>query len=321
MTTETTRAFDEWLTNSEHRFRAGYIDARLVREQRKRSGLLKRESQPFKKMLTPRSMVKTVLRFTGMAYLGRRNANKVRLTQHKLVMPKLPNAFNGFKVLHISDLHFNGSQEFADNLVTIITGAEYDICVLTGDYRFRSFGSMENTMLGLRMLTDVIHTDAFAILGNHDSLLMVPTMEQMGIDVLLNENRVIQKNGESLLLVGVDDPSYYKLHALSLALESPGNQSQNMCSLLLAHSPQIVEQAHAHGIDAYLCGHTHGGQICLPGGYPIFKPARCPAWNFSGGWQYQEVAGYTSRGAGTSMVEARFFCPPEITVHTLVASD
>ncbi|MCK7581816.1 MAG: hypothetical protein MZV65_43480 [Chromatiales bacterium] len=66
-----------------------------------------------------------------------------------------------------------------------------------------------------------------------------------------------------------------------------------------------------------LCGHTHGGQICLPGGFPLTWDARCPRRLAAGAWRHGALLGYTSVGAGTSVVNARLNCPPEITVHTL----
>jgi hypothetical protein len=66
-----------------------------------------------------------------------------------------------------------------------------------------------------------------------------------------------------------------------------------------------------------LCGHTHGGQICLPGGYPLTWDARCPRRLAAGAWSYGGMAGYTSVGAGSSVVNARLNCLPEITIHRL----
>jgi predicted MPP superfamily phosphohydrolase len=88
-------------------------------------------------------------------------------------------------------------------------------------------------------------------------------------------------------------------------------------SLLLSHTPEIYRQAAHAGFDAMLCGHTHGGQICLPGGYPITLDASCPKYMGSGSWHHHTMVGYTSVGAGTSIVEVRINCPPEVTLHRL----
>jgi predicted MPP superfamily phosphohydrolase len=85
----------------------------------------------------------------------------------------------------------------------------------------------------------------------------------------------------------------------------------------LSHTPEVYRQAAHAGYDAFLCGHTHGGQICLPGGIPLTLDARCPRRLGRGAWRHQSMQGYTSAGAGTSIVNLRFNCPPEITLHTL----
>jgi len=69
-----------------------------------------------------------------------------------------------------------------------------------------------------------------------------------------------------------------------------------------------------------LCGHTHGGQICLPGGVPLLTDADCPRALARGAWKYHNLIGYTSVGAGSCIVDVRLNCPPEVTLHRLVCS-
>jgi predicted MPP superfamily phosphohydrolase len=90
-------------------------------------------------------------------------------------------------------------------------------------------------------------------------------------------------------------------------------------SILLSHTPEIYRQAAHAQFSVMLCGHTHGGQICLPGGYPLTLDAKCPRYLGAGPWRYHNMVGYTSRGSGTSIVKARFNCLPEITLHRLRA--
>ena len=88
-------------------------------------------------------------------------------------------------------------------------------------------------------------------------------------------------------------------------------------SILLSHTPEIYRQAaHAH-FRLMLSGHTHGGQICLPGSIPITLESALPRWMGAGAWQYNDMAGYTSVGAWSSVVPVRLNCPPEITLHCL----
>jgi predicted MPP superfamily phosphohydrolase len=90
---------------------------------------------------------------------------------------------------------------------------------------------------------------------------------------------------------------------------------------MLSHTPEIFRQAAHAAVDLLLCGHTHGGQICLPGGWPIFLDARIPRRLGRGRWQHAGMQGYTSPGAGASVVEVRLNCPPEVTVHRLLQPD
>ena len=87
-------------------------------------------------------------------------------------------------------------------------------------------------------------------------------------------------------------------------------------SILLSHTPEVYRQAAHAGFDLMLSGHTHGGQICLPGGVPLTLDSGCRAIG-AGAWRYDAMAGYTSVGAGSSIVPVRFNCPPEITLHRL----
>ena len=87
--------------------------------------------------------------------------------------------------------------------------------------------------------------------------------------------------------------------------------------MLLSHTPELYRQAAHAGFDLMLCGHTHGGQICLPGGVPVLTNADCPRRYCAGRWRHHRMHGYTSRGTGVSMVDVRLNCPPEVTLHRL----
>jgi predicted MPP superfamily phosphohydrolase len=90
--------------------------------------------------------------------------------------------------------------------------------------------------------------------------------------------------------------------------------------VLLSHTPALFREAAAQGFAGMLCGHTHGGQICLPGGIPILTDTTAPRRLARRAWTYRGMAGYTSVGCGCSVVDARFHCPPEVTLHTLRAA-
>ena len=144
-------------------------------------------------------------------------------------------------------------------------------------------------------------------------------MEDMGVRVLLNESEALEDGGRGLFLVGVDDPHFFRADNLEKAF---GGVPEQAASVLLCHSPELYRQAAHSGVGLMLCGHTHGGQICLPGGFPLFTNADCPRDLARGGpWRYGRLQGYTSVGAGSSVVDVRFNCRPEVTVHTLRCPD
>src|SRR4029079_4305637 len=139
---------------------------------------------------------------------------------------------------------------------------------------------------------------------------MVPEIEGLGIRVLLNETEVILRGEQRIHLAGIDDAHYYRVDNIEkAALAIPGDE----LSILLSHTPEIYRQAAHAGFDLLLSGHTHAGQICLPGSIPITLQSVLPRRFGSGAWKYHDMIGYTSAGVGTSMVPVRFNCPPEIT--------
>lgn len=131
----------------------------------------------------------------------------LQLRHNEVVLPHLPEIFDGYTLLQLSDLHLDSLDAFPEVLAEKISELEFDICVLTGDYRFLTHGPHHNAMLGLERLRRDITADMYAILGNHDPVAMVPPIEAMGIRLLLNENIPLQRNGERLWLAGIDDPT------------------------------------------------------------------------------------------------------------------
>jgi len=143
---------------------------------------------------------------------------------------------------------------------------------------------------------------------------MVPGLEAMGIRVLLNECETLVRGDQRIYLAGIDDAHYFRADNIEKASLPIPNGS---FSILLSHTPEVYRQAAHADFNLMLSGHTHGGQICLPGSVPITLEAVLPRRMGSGAWQYHDMSGYTSVGAGSSVVPVRLNCPPEITLHRL----
>lgn len=262
------------------------------------------------------ALISAVLMATGLYWRGLSNAAKVELRENLIVSPRLPQAFDGFTILQLSDLHVEMSEAAMDRVVALLEGTSYDLCVLTGDYRAKTWGPHEAAISGVARVRDALRGEVYGVLGNHDTILMVPALETMGITMLLNEGKIIERAGERIHLAGIDDAHYYRMDNLDKAAADipPG-----AFSILVSHTPEIYRQAAHADFDVLLSGHTHGGQICLPGRIPITLDSVLPRSMGSGAWRYHDMIGYTSVGAGSSVVPVRFNCPPEITLHRLQA--
>ncbi len=260
------------------------------------------------------SLIRNSLRLVGLYKRGQRNTLDIQVRENEIRIPGLADAFDGFTLLQLSDIHADIHPPAVHAMVEAVRELEYDACVLTGDYRAQTHGPIDEAIEWMSVLMSGLQQPTYGVFGNHDSIRMLPALESMGIHMLVNEHQRIEREGAELYLVGIDDAHYFRVDNIEKAVEQiPPDAS----TILLSHTPEIYRQAAHAGFDAMLCGHTHGGQICLPGGIPITLDARCPRRLGSGPWKHHEMLGYTSVGIGTSIVNVRLNCPPEVTLHRL----
>jgi predicted MPP superfamily phosphohydrolase len=262
------------------------------------------------------SLIELLLKVGRMYKRGVRNACHVSLRRNELYFEDLPPSFDGFTILQISDLHVEMSEYAMQGVCEQVSQLDYDICVLTGDFR-AGYGSFQLTLEGMAKVRDVLHEPLYGVLGNHDTIRMVPGLEAMGIRMLLNESVSISRGSQAIFVAGIDDAHYYRVDNFEKAVSQIPEKA---FSVLLSHTPEVYRQAAHAGFKLLLSGHTHGGQICLPGGIPITLDSVLPRRMGAGAWQYGSMYGYTSVGAGTCIVPVRFNCPPEITLHILRCS-
>jgi len=264
------------------------------------------------------SLIRTVLKLTGLYWRGHANAARVRVRHNDVRSMKVPPAFDGFTLLHISDFHADISDGAMRRLEEILPDVDYDLCVLTGDYRGATFGPFDAALARMRPVLARIKQPVYGVLGNHDTIRMVPDLEAMGVRMLLNECEPIMREGASIYLAGIDDAHYFRVDNIEKAASAIPHHAY---SILLSHTPEIYRQAAHAGFDLLLSGHTHGGQICLPGSFPITLSAVLPRKFGAGAWAYHHMAGYTSVGVGSAIVTVRINCLPEITLHRLGTPD
>lgn len=259
-------------------------------------------------------IIRNVLKATGLYWRARQNAERILIKRNDMRFKTLPSLFEGFTILHISDLHVDMNEVAMNRLIELVGSMQYDVCVLTGDYRGRTFGPFQPALDGVARVGTHLKQPIYAVLGNHDTIQMVPGLEAMGIRVLLNECETIVREDQRIYLAGIDDAHFFRVDNIEkAALSIPRVEF----SILLSHTPEVYRQAAHANFDLMLSGHTHGGQICLPGSIPIKLEAVLPRRMGAGPWQYNDMTGYTSVGAGSSVVPVRLNCPPEITLHHL----
>ena len=266
----------------------------------------------FENLTASHLLIRAFLMATGLYWRGLKNAKQVRVTHNIIKSPRLPTSFQGYTMLQISDPHVDMNFEVMQQIESLVDRLHYDVCVLTGDYRGKTFGPIDATLKGMAHLRDALKGPVYGVLGNHDTIAMVPALEAMGIRMLLNEKDVLERGHERIHLAGIDDAHFYQVDNIEKAA---AGIPHNEFSILMSHTPEIYRHATHAGFDVLISGHTHGGQICLPGGIPLTLDSNLPRRMGSGSWTYHDMIGYTSRGAGSSVVPVRFNCPPEITLH------
>ena len=260
------------------------------------------------------AVIRAGLMASGLYWRGLRNAAKVELRHNPIHVPHLPEAFDGFTILQLSDLHADMSEAAMARTAELVQELRYDICLLTGDYRGKTWGPYEPSLAAMAEVCAALKGPVYGVLGNHDTICMVPGLEAMGVTMLINETAIVERDGARIHLAGVDDAHFYRMDNIEKVADHIPNEE---FSILVTHTPEIYRQAAHADFDVLLSGHTHGGQICLPGGRPITLSAVLPRGLGRGAWRHHGMIGYTSTGTGSSIVPVRFNCPPEITLHEL----
>ncbi|MCL1910162.1 MAG: metallophosphoesterase, partial [Kiritimatiellaeota bacterium] len=207
----------------------------------------------------------------GIWWRGRREFRNPVIRENEFAVPGLDPRLNGFTLLHLSDLHIDLDPAFPAILrerIASVAG-RYDAAVITGDINDLTVHTTEKALREMRDLLPAFSAPVYIALGNHDSLRDVQPLEEAGYRVLLNESVLLEKNGATLRLAGIDDANIFKTHDIEKALEIKDGKSDgsgdpsHIKTILLSHPPAIRHEAAAAGVDIVLSGHTHGGQICL----------------------------------------------------------
>ncbi len=258
------------------------------------------------------SIFRSGTRLARLHERGRRNALDIQLTSHVFSSPDLPRSFDGYRILHLSDTHLDCLPELAATAARLLAGVEVDLLVLTGDVHGDHNAPLAAS---IRPLAEVVaavrvHDRRLAVLGNHDPTDMADALQELGFEVLINQSTVIARAEEGIVITGLDDVHrFFTPDALAAFSQAPEG-----FRIALVHSAEVADHAAAAGYALYLCGHTHGGQICLPGGRPIITHLQRCKYAGVGAWTSGKMAGYTSRGLGVSDFPVRFNCRGEVAL-------
>lgn len=260
------------------------------------------------------------LRLAGLYTRGHRNAADLRLSAFEVAPPGLPAAFDGFRILHVSDTHLDQMPALVPIARKLLDGIEVDLLALTGDVLGDHHAPVAPpaSMLAEALSGVRVRGRRLAILGNHDPLAMVAEMERIGFEVLINRSTTIEHDGARLGITGLDDVHYFYTDAARRALEAEATNPD--CRIALVHSAEVADWAASAGYALYLAGHTHGGQICLPGGRPVVANLTRCRHGATGLWREGEMVGYTSSGLGVAYPPVRYNCRGEAAVITLRVS-
>jgi predicted MPP superfamily phosphohydrolase len=266
--------------------------------------------------ISRRTAIKTVIATTvgtataGVTYGAAFERHRIGMTSATLPVSGLPPALDGLRIGLITDIHHSGIVPASDVIqaIELAMSARPDLIVLGGDYVTfgdRAFVGPVADLLGSLQAPHGV----FAVLGNHDDDRdMAAALTGKGFVVLKDQRTQLSIRGETLTLAGI---RFWTRRAENIARVLKGAEGT---LLLLAHDPRRLVEAATLKVPAVLSGHTHGGQIVLPGVGAIARRS-FPVW--SGLGQQGETSIFVSRGVGTIYVPVRINCPPEVALLTL----
>jgi predicted MPP superfamily phosphohydrolase len=250
---------------------------------------------------------------------------RIGVTQSELYSPKLESDAP-LRLLHITDLHVERTTSREEKLLQLVQLLDPDVTVLTGDYLNLAYvydaQAQADARELLARLCDVARGPIYAITGSPpvDRTDVIPTIfEDLPITWLLDEIREVNVNGQTIRMIGLRCTRDRGQDAPRLR-DLMGDNPAGPFTLLLYHSPDLMPEAVETGIDLYLCGHTHGGQIRLPlVGALITSSAFWKRYEM-GRYEEGRTTLYVSRGLGMEGMgapRARLLAPPEIVLWTL----
>jgi predicted MPP superfamily phosphohydrolase len=239
-------------------------------------------------------------------------------TKIRLPVPGLAQALQGFRFVHLSDIHARGYWPTGyDELVEQLERTKPDLLLITGDF-VNDKDDHRAAMPILKRLLPRLHArlGVYGILGNHDVDLVSPVMNEWGVTLLDGRRAVLEASGAKIELIGLPGLARRDLDAHWVARMPPKEPAT--LRIVLSHYPDHFRRVQPLAADIFLAGHTHGGQICWPSGkalitHDTMPKSLCKGVHRMGGAWY-----VVSRGLGYASLPVRMWCPPEVAEVTTV---
>lgn len=254
----------------------------------------------------------------------------LELNTYKVASKKLSDAFDGYRIAHVSDLHNAEMGDGNEKLLAMLREAEPDIIAITGDLI-----DSRNTdvAVALAFAEDAVQiAPCYYVTGNHEARVseygeLKAGLEAAGVVVLENERAEIELSEETITLLGVDDPSFNTDYLFGddvtvISTQLAGITKEDEFTVLLSHRPELFDTYVEYGMDLVLSGHAHGGQFRLPfvGGLVAPNQGFFPEYD-SGLYTEDGTNMIVSRGIGNSIVPFRFNNRPEVILIELQSEE
>ena len=256
---------------------------------------------------------------------------KIETTEHTIESTRLPKSFDGFKIVQISDLHNTEFGKDNEKLIKIIKEQKPDAVFVTGD---TIDGFYTNIQIPIKLFEEILKIcDIYLVVGNHeirsDTNLyfeFLDTLTEMGVIVLKDDTTYIERNGEKIQVIGLNDASNYKAvyndNYSKQIVETINNlDNKNHFTVLLSHHPELFNEYIKTNVDLVFSGHAHGGQFRFPfvGGVIAPNQGLFPKYD-AGLYSEGNTNMIVSRGIGNSVFPFRFNNRPEIILIELKSS-
>jgi predicted MPP superfamily phosphohydrolase len=253
---------------------------------------------------------------------------KLDKTEYTIESNTLPKAFNGFKIIHISDLHNTEFGEDNEKLLKIIKEQKPDAVFVTGD---TIDGFSTNIQIPIELFKEILKIcDVYFVVGNHESRVniniyteFIDTLTEIGVIVLKDSCALIEKGEEKIQVIGLNDASEYKAdynsdYTVKITETINNLDDESFFSILLSHHPELFPEYKNTDIDLVFSGHAHGGQFRLPFIGGIIAPEQGLFPEFDAGvFNENNTTMIVSCGLGNSIVPVRINNSPEVVVVAL----